>query len=110
MSRLRDNDFIDQPGGFQSHIRDDHNMWNYLYFMLRLSRTSRAHLNASEQYFADCLAIKGPSSSGYGDYDSTAKAASLNNLSCFPLGKSLALSAAADAQEVRYYFVKDGLG
>ena len=45
--------FETKGGGFERHIRDDHNMWNYLYLMVYLREKDPTEYNGWEQYVAD---------------------------------------------------------
>lgn len=50
---LPDYAFEQVPGGFQRHIRRQHNMWDYIYFMIRLDDLAQkdiTDLNYNEQY------------------------------------------------------------
>jgi hypothetical protein len=70
MSSLRNHAFERKPGGFQAHVTEEHNMWNYIFFMMHLHRkvilslttclTFQDHTTytANEQFFAECVGIK----------------------------------------------------
>lgn len=50
---LPDYSFEQVPGGFQRHIRKQHNMWDYVYFMIRLEKLATkdiTDLNYNEAY------------------------------------------------------------
>lgn len=42
--------FLNVDGHFEQHIKQDHNMWNYLYFTIYLEKTTKAQRNHHELY------------------------------------------------------------
>jgi inositol 1,4,5-triphosphate receptor type 3 len=46
----------DEPDGFRSHIRIDHNMWNYLYFIFLLWEQDKDDDDGLEQYIRRSIA------------------------------------------------------
>ena len=48
-------------GGFDLHIRTEHNMWMYLLFMHYVSKKDPTELNGQEDFVAQCMARKEPS-------------------------------------------------
>lgn len=48
--------FDKNADGFENHIRRDHNLWNYLYFMYILKRKDPTEFNGIESYVAAKLA------------------------------------------------------
>jgi inositol 1,4,5-triphosphate receptor type 3 len=40
----------DEPEGFKTHIKVDHNMWNYLYFIFMLWEQDKDDDDGLEQY------------------------------------------------------------
>lgn len=45
----------DQPNGFERHIRYDHRMWNYLYFIIFLWEQDKDDDDGLEQYVRRCV-------------------------------------------------------
>jgi DNA-directed RNA polymerase subunit L len=39
-------------GGFESHIEEDHNLWNYLFFMYAVKKKDETEYNGMESYVA----------------------------------------------------------
>lgn len=54
---LTDPDFADLPPSFdfESHVHNEHKIWNYVYFFAYLSRKDPTEFNGSEQYIAHML-------------------------------------------------------
>ena len=42
-------------GGFHQHIKDEHNMWNYLFFMIHLSNKDEDDYTGPESYVKEKL-------------------------------------------------------
>jgi hypothetical protein len=61
------------PGGFEHHVKNEHNMWRYLLFMHHVSKKNPTELNGQEAYVAECMLRK--------------------ETSFFPLGKAMMLPA-----------------
>lgn len=62
-------------GGFRHHVRHEHNMWHYLYFLYHLRLKDPTEYTGQESYVADLVAR--------------------NNLSFFPSGKCVTLSSSS---------------
>ena len=43
-------DIILMPQGFKSHVKHDHNMWNYVYYSLYLDNIDTGDHNAIQKY------------------------------------------------------------
>ena len=39
-------------GGFENHITEDHNLWNYLFFMYAVRKKDETEYNGMESYVA----------------------------------------------------------
>lgn len=52
---IRGFEFDRAGSGFLPHIRDDHYMWNYLYFMMHVNQKKVSEWTVQERYFAECL-------------------------------------------------------
>jgi len=52
---LEDNMFEKMGRGFAAHIREDHRMWNYFYFMVYLWEQDQDHDDGLEYYVRHCL-------------------------------------------------------
>jgi ryanodine receptor 2 len=61
------------PGGFELHIKNEHNMWSYLMFMHHISKKDPSTLNGQEAFVAACMSRK--------------------ETAFFPLGKAMMLPA-----------------
>ena len=46
---------ISTQGGFKKHIRDDHNMWNYVYYSVYLDSIDTGDHNAIQKYVYDLV-------------------------------------------------------
>ena len=55
---LRNHEFERYAGGFMKHVKKEHNMWAYLFFMLHLRTKTRTSYTAVEQYIADQIREK----------------------------------------------------
>eukprot|EP01038_Epipyxis_sp_PR26KG_P008072 gene8072-10935_t len=69
----------DEPDGFKTHIRYDHNMWNYLYFIFLLWEQDKDDDDGLEQYVR--------------------RAIEANEITWFPLNKAMRLEQVASASE-----------
>jgi hypothetical protein len=47
--------FDTEGNGWNSHYKDDHNMWNYIYFLVHLELTDKTEYNGPEAYVAGRL-------------------------------------------------------
>ena len=70
----------DEPEGFKTHIKVDHNMWNYLYFIFMLWEQDKDDDDGLEQYVR--------------------RAIDANEISWFPLNKAIRLEQAATDEEI----------
>lgn len=70
----------DQPDGFRTHIKIDHNMWNYLYFIFMLWEQDQDDDDGLEQYIRRSIQA--------------------NEISWFPLNKALRLDRIATRVEL----------
>ena len=68
-----------EPEGFKTHIKVDHNMWNYLYFIFMLWEQDKDDDDGLEQYVR--------------------RAIDANEISWFPLNKAIRLDQAASAED-----------
>jgi hypothetical protein len=71
---IRSFDFERQGDGFQTHIRDDHNMWSYLFFMMHIQDKPRDEWTALEHYFHRMIALN-------------------QEQACFPIARSIVLES-----------------
>jgi len=69
----------DEPEGFKTHIKIDHNMWNYLYFIFLLWEQDRDDDDGLEQYVR--------------------RAIDANEIVWFPMHKAIRLNQAATKEE-----------
>lgn len=67
-------------GGFDGHIRQDHNMWNYLYYIFFLHEQDRDDDDGLEQYVRLCIEA--------------------NDISWFPMNKAMRLNQADSASSI----------
>jgi hypothetical protein len=67
------------PNGFKIHITADHNMWNYLYFMIFLWEQDKDDDDGLEQYVRRCVAV--------------------NDIQWFPMNKAMRLSQTKSSEE-----------
>lgn len=44
--------FENMVGGFENHIHEDHNLWDYLYFMYAVRKKDETEYNGMESYVA----------------------------------------------------------
>lgn len=70
----------DEPDGFQTHVKLDHNMWNYLYFIFLLWEQDKDDDDGMEQYVR--------------------RAIDADEIVWFPLNKAIRLNQAATEEEV----------
>lgn len=70
----------EEPDGFQTHIKLDHNMWNYLYFIFLLWEQDRDDDDGIEQYVRRAIAA--------------------DEIIWFPLNKAIRLDQSASEEEV----------
>lgn len=75
----------DKSDGFKKHIKLDHNMWNYLYFIFMLWEQDQDDDDGLEQYIRN--AIKS------------------NEINWFPLNKALSLSQTATEEESILFYL-----
>jgi hypothetical protein len=68
-----------EPEGFKTHVKVDHNMWNYLYFIFMLWEQDKDDDDGLEQYVR--------------------RAIEANEITWFPLNKAIRLDQAASAEE-----------
>lgn len=68
-----------QPNGFKTHITTDHNMWNYLYFIIYVWEQDKDDDDGLEQYVRRCLET--------------------NDISWFPMNKALRLTITNKAED-----------
>lgn len=69
----------DEPDGFQTHIKLDHNMWNYMYYIFMLWEQDRDDDDGLEQYVR--------------------RAIEADEIIWFPLNKAIRLDQAATEEE-----------
>jgi hypothetical protein len=69
----------DKPEGFKTHVKIDHNMWNYLYFIFLLWEQDKDDDDGLEQYVRRAIAN--------------------NDISWFPMNKAIRLRLAATKEE-----------
>jgi hypothetical protein len=67
------------PNGFKTHITNDHNMWNYLYFMIYIWEQDKDDDDGLEQYVRRCVAV--------------------NDIQWFPMNKAMRLRQAKSNEE-----------
>ena len=48
--------FDSKGGGFDRHVKNDHNMWSYLYMVVHLREKEPTEYNGWEQHVASCIA------------------------------------------------------
>lgn len=70
----------DEPDGFQTHVKLDHNMWNYLYFIFLLWEQDKDDDDGMEQYVR--------------------RAIDADEIIWFPLNKAIRLNQAATEEEI----------
>ena len=70
----------DEPDGFQTHVKLDHNMWNYLYFIFLLWEQDKDDDDGMEQYVR--------------------RAIDADEIIWFPLNKAIRLNQAASEEDV----------
>jgi hypothetical protein len=68
-----------EPNGFKTHITKDHNMWNYLYFIIYVWEQDKDDDDGLEQYVRRCLES--------------------NDISWFPMNKALRLTVMNKAED-----------
>eukprot|EP00053_Salpingoeca_punica_P017480 m.168492 g.168492 ORF g.168492 m.168492 type:complete len:2590 (+) comp17217_c0_seq4:243-8012(+) len=52
---LKNYDFERFGNGFRTHVKKEHYMWNYLFYMMHLAEKDPTEYNSHEQYMADML-------------------------------------------------------
>ena len=77
----------DTLNGFKSHIKLDHNMWNYLYFIIFVWEQDKDDDDGLEQYVRRAIAA--------------------NDISWFPMNRAMRLTFAASAEEELRKDLKD---
>ena len=55
---LKNYDFERFGNGFQTHVRKEHKMWNYLFFFMHLNEKDPTDYNSNEQFVVESLANK----------------------------------------------------
>ncbi len=79
-----------EPEGFKTHIKVDHNMWNYLYFIFMLWEQDRDDDDGLEQYVR--------------------RAIDANEITWFPMNKAIRLNQAASKEESLLNDLKKKIG
>jgi len=79
----------DEPDGFKTHIKVDHNMWNYLYFIFMLWEQDKDDDDGLEQYVR--------------------RAIDANEIIWFPLNKAIRLDQAASVEESLLHELKKSI-
>jgi hypothetical protein len=79
----------DEPDGFKTHIKIDHNMWNYLYFIFLLWEQDRDDDDGLEQYVR--------------------RAIDASEITWFPMNKAMRLDRVATKNEVLRKDLKDSI-
>eukprot|EP00981_Chlorochromonas_danica_P006075 scaffold1268_cov174-Ochromonas_danica.AAC.9 len=79
----------DEPDGFRTHVKIDHNMWNYLYFIFMLWEQDRDDDDGLEQYVR--------------------RAIEANEITWFPIRKAIRLDQAASEEEITLKEVSEAL-
>jgi hypothetical protein len=79
----------DEPDGFKKHIKIDHNMWNYLYFIFMLWEQDRDDDDGLEQFVR--------------------RAIDANEITWFPMNKAMRLDRVATRTEVLQKELKDSV-
>jgi len=79
----------DEPEGFKTHIKVDHNMWNYLYFIFMLWEQDKDDDDGLEQYVR--------------------RAIDANEIIWFPLRKAMRLEQVASSSDVLRTDLKEGV-
>ncbi|GFR73259.1 inositol 1,4,5-trisphosphate receptor type 1 [Elysia marginata] len=74
-------DFERQAGGFEKHVKQEHNQWAYLFFFIHLDETRPNDYSALELYVHKLL--------------------KKNNFDFFPLNRALSLISEEDSSEVK---------
>lgn len=69
----------DTHNGFKRHIRNDHNMWNYLYFIFYIWEQDKDDDDGLEQYVRRCIAR--------------------SDIQFFPMNKAMCLSVASSEED-----------
>ena len=78
-----------EPEGFKTHIKVDHNMWNYLYFIFMLWEQDKDDDDGLEQYVR--------------------RAIDADEITWFPLNKAIRLDQAASAEEALLHDLKKNI-
>ena len=78
-----------EPEGFKTHVKVDHNMWNYLYFIFMLWEQDRDDDDGLEQYVR--------------------RAIEKNEITWFPLNKAIRLDQAASTEDALLYDLKKNI-
>jgi hypothetical protein len=79
-----------EPEGFKTHVKVDHNMWNYLYFIFMLWEQDRDDDDGLEQYVR--------------------RAIDANEITWFPMNKAIRLNQAASKEESMLNDLKKKIG
>ena len=69
----------DGPDGFKVHVKRDHNMWNYMYFVFLIWEQSKESDDGLEHYIRDCI--------------------EKNELSWFPVRKAMRLNQISSEED-----------
>ena len=94
---LSSEEFERHADGFQSHVKKEHNMWAYLFFMFHLERKDSERYTANENYFAECVGIHNEEAENDDDdlFDEGEEEEDDDAVcKCFPINSSLSLHAA----------------
>ena len=82
---------FEQVGGFEAHLKSDHNMWNYLYYYIYLRDRNASDRSYHEVYLYDHFVQN-------------------KSIDPFPVGKSMRLAAHIDDSADRLVRIEDRLG
>ena len=78
-----------EPNGFKTHIRVDHNMWNYMYFIFYVWEQDKDDDDGLEQYVRRSVAM--------------------NDIGWFPMNKAMRLEMTKSAEEDLRNAIKDDI-
>jgi hypothetical protein len=79
----------DEPDGFNTHVKIDHNMWNYLYFIFLLWEQDKDDDDGLEQYVRRAIAV--------------------DEITWFPINKAMRLERVATKAEVQRKDLQDAV-
>lgn len=80
----------DGPDGFKTHITLDHNMWNYMYFIMYIWQQDKDDDDGMELYVRQCIDAK--------------------DISWFPLGKAIRLNQTTSAEDDMWIDMQTTIG